>query len=70
MTVQKRVCVECREIYGCVIYGRVLKCNTCPSIRDCNIRSTPIDAALVTGGFCDLCWSINRANKEESNAKL
>ncbi|GAG14956.1 unnamed protein product, partial [marine sediment metagenome] len=60
--VELRVCVSCRKIFGCYLFGQTMECQECP-IDQCEIRGVRIvDSEFVkllesrkismSGGVC------------------
>ena len=43
----RRVCIKCSRTYGCIVYGKVLLCNSCPFKPDCTINSFKTDRGLI-----------------------
>ena len=63
--IELRVCVSCRHIFGCYLFGQTMLCKECP-INQCEIRGVRIaDKEFVellesrkisiTGGVCLEC---------------
>jgi len=64
--VELRVCIVCKHIWGCHLFGQEMKCEDC-FIHQCELRKAKIDGReffnllesrkiSVSGGICDFCW--------------
>ena len=51
ITVMKRVCMECKKIFGCVDTVRNL-CVNCNHPKDCQARNSTFE----TTGVCETCF--------------
>jgi len=71
---QQRICIECKKIYGCVVFGKKLKCVSCPCIEHdemgCALKTANVDVKIATGGYCDGCWAMNRLRRKQRKNSL
>ena len=58
-----RFCINCREIFGCVTYGKTEDCMTCKYVNKCKLRFMQFDLKDVTGGICATCFFLYKAEK-------